>query len=262
MDNESAQETGGQATCHWQAQDGVLRVQVWWCGDREKPTRVGQSGFCMVCGTGLGEGGVERARCDVMASEAVRATRLWQALAFIGEQPRCDGELIAAGFHDGLLELSDWGLVDAREDGLWHISNEGRIILAALQQSPALAGMEWLAKKLEEAASEVCTAPGACNDETSCEECIHWQCSTEAWLAAALAVTGAEPGEGATDTMLMDALDHALHEHDYRFIADPSNGWTAGCYGSTGLPQVTCEVFIRDLARALLAQAAGGADGG
>lgn len=280
----SERETGAQSeqvTCH-KRNDDEVRGPHWECKlPGVKGGWVLDPPFCPTCGTGLRADGTEQARVDKVTPEAVRGTRLWRVLSFIGERPRSDGELEAAGFGEvgSLLELSDWGLIGARDDSLWHLTDEGRIIYAALSQGGLAAA---------EPSAEVADAIDAVRSFVAWYEKHHGflgDVTPEAFemvIAAALAATGAAQGDG--DTALMDALKVACDE-----LSTMREEWGAGTRlcpkllnrkcahyreledddDSPQLPDAKCSQCWREVCeaggmdkyRALLAQA-GGADRG
>ena len=114
------------------------------CDGKDKPAREG----CRTCWVQaalaavgakpeLNADGSTTQVVECVPSEAVRGTFLGKLLCFIGERPRCDGELNAAELSGLELELTDIGLIGLDEDDLWKLTDEGRVILAALAAAGA-----------------------------------------------------------------------------------------------------------------------------
>lgn len=217
-----------------------MRAQTWWCGDREKPTRVGQNGFCIVCGTGLGPCGTEQARCDVRPDP------------HDGLTPYDIARNASASIRLAIAAQSSELAITYAENAEGHVQR--LMELAALSQS-ALAPAEWLADEVAGACEHCSLKPGggdwcvAVRDMAMCKRMR---------LAAALAATGAAAESSAEE--MLDALQSWADEHNqsisvYRGFARATRTDPAGT-----LPAFT-RSNICDLAKALIAQA-GGADRG
>lgn len=260
----SERETGAQkqVRCHYRnAKEGQWECQLpgvqsgWACADEL---------YCPTCGTGLRADGTEQARCDVVTSEAVKGTRLWELLADCAAPDGCHrlGYTVGGQLHSlylaGLLKRTGSG-----DETRYILTEQGKLILAALQQSPALAPAGDAFRQRVTDLRDLATrySRKLCDGNTTpveiTEQAPDMMRTLANELAAALAATATGPSEGE----MLDALEsHAVVMEE---ICNET-----GCICDEGLavsfdtvgysqydskPQPT----FRDLARALLAQAGG-----
>lgn len=204
-----------QVTCHeWvtpQEYPDDAKTPYWQCINKSATDYVTvYEGYCPTCGTGLRADGTEQARCDVVTSETVQGTEFYVQLDRIAKQRGSgredDGKLLGlAGFD---VVWSD----DPEEGAGWQLTGQGQIILAALQQSPALAPAEWLAEKLHaQSDCDLCivVSSGPCGGDAG-------QCA-RSFLAAALAATATS---ASADEML-DALEEGMADGHIDVTDDP-----------------------------------------
>ena len=178
--------------CHEWADDAWT---VWFA---DEPFVIG-AGYCMRCGGKLLADGSEQAQVAAVTPEAVRATWFFSYLSDVG-QTHID--------EDRWYDLVGLGLA---QDGPPDITDQGRVILAALSQAHGLAAAEWLAEYIAEYGESLCpTCPKKefCPDDgAGCADRL---------LRAALQQAEAD---GPSAEEMLDALDD-----EYRRKCDWEDG--------------------------------------